>query len=424
MNIINIITKKKNKEILTKEEINFFINGYLNNTIKDYQISSLLMAIVLNGMTIKETIDLTEAMINSGEVIKFNNIDKIIVDKHSTGGVGDKTTLILVPILASLNIPVAKMSGRSLGFTGGTIDKLESIKGFNTNISLEEFKKQVELINCAVIAATGNLVPADKALYALRDVTGTVNSIPLIASSIMSKKIASGADKIVIDLKVGNGALMTNIEDAKVLADYIVKIGNAFKKETICVLTNMDTPLGSNIGNALEVLECIDILNLNVENNLSELVISLATIMTSIGKDINEEKARKLVLDALKSKNAFIKFEEMIKQQGGDINSIELAPKVFSIRSVKEGYLNNIDALKIAKVVKSIGAGRNNKEENIDHGVGVSLSVKVGDYIKVNDEVAKVYLSTKDLLMRDILDCFTITDEETSQKPLIYEVIK
>lgn len=422
MNIIDIIIKKKNKEELTKEELEFAIDGYLNNEIKDYQISSLLMAIVLNGMSLEETINLTDIMINSGEVIDLG-IDGI-VDKHSTGGVGDKTTLILAPLVASLGVKVAKMSGRGLGHTGGTIDKLESIKGFNVSLSKEEFVKQVNEIGVSVISQTGNIAPADKKLYALRDVTGTTESIPLIASSIMSKKIASGAKNIVIDVKVGNGALMKNVESARKLAETMIEIGKKYDRKVVCVLTNMDIPLGHNIGNGLEVIESIDCLKGNGPKDLEELVLELGSIMVSLSKNISKEEAYLQLKDNLYNNKAYLKFEELVKYQNGDINNIDISNKVISIKSNKEGFVNKINTLKLGEIVKNIGGGRMNKEDSIDYGVGIIVTKKVGQPIFENEEIAKIYIRNIDVKVNDILDCFEIEEEYTQKQPLILEIIE
>ena len=422
MNIIDIIVKKKNKEELTKEELEFAINGYLNNTVKDYQMSSLLMAIVINGMSLEETINLTDIMINSGETIDLG-IDGI-VDKHSTGGVGDKTTLILAPLVASVGVKVAKMSGRGLGHTGGTIDKLESIRGFNVSLSKEDFVKQVNEIGVSIISQTGNIAPADKKIYALRDVTGTTESIPLIASSIMSKKIASGAKYIVIEVKVGTGALMKNIEDAKSLATTMIEIGKRYGRTIVCVLTNMDIPLGHNIGNGLEVVESIDCLKGNGPKDLEDLVLELGSIMVSLSKNISKEKAYLLLKDNLYNNKAYSKFEELVKYQNGDINNIDISDKVISVKSNKEGFINKINTLKLGEIVKNIGGGRMNKEDSIDYGVGIVVSKKVGQPIFENEEIAKVYLRNIDVKVNDILDCFDIEEEYLKKQPLILEVIK
>lgn len=424
MTIIDIIEKKKNKLELTHEEIAFFINGMLDHTIEDYQISSLLMAIVLNGMTIDETTYLTEEMLHSGEVIDLSSIDGVIVDKHSTGGVGDKVTLILGPLLASLGIKMAKMSGRGLGHTGGTIDKLESIPGFQVELSREEFIKQVNEIGISVISQSGNIVPADKKLYALRDVTGTVESIPLIASSIMSKKIASGADIIFIDVKVGSGALMKDLESAKELANTMINIGHKFNKTVICILTDMDEPLGYAIGNSLEVKESIDSLKGYGPSDVMELIVSIASLVLKEVNGIDEEEARNLCMKKITSNEAYLKLEQLVKYQHGNLYEIKVSNRVFSIKSVKSGYINRINALGLGEIARKIGAGRLTKEDVIDPTVGLVLSKKTGDYVNVGDELLKVYLNEKDIKLIEILNCFEIEDIKKETKPLIYEIIK
>ena len=417
--MINIIEKKRNKMQLSKQEFEYAINGYINNTIPDYQMSALLMAICINGMSEEETFHLTDVMLNSGNRIDLSDIEGVKIDKHSTGGVGDKTTMILAPVVAACGVMMPKMSGRGLGHTGGTIDKLESIPGFKTNLSLEEFKSQLKKVGCVITGQTANLVPADKKIYALRDVTATVSSIPLIASSVMSKKIASGADKIVIDLKVGNGALVKTIKEAKKLADLMVKIGKKYNRETICILTNMTEPLGSNIGNALEVDECIELLKGNVKNDLYDLIIYIASYIVSLGKNISFEVAEKEVTQVLENGKAYEKFLELIKTQGGNIEELSFAPKIFSVKSIKEGYINAIDTTGLGMIVKDIGGGRETKEDEIDYGVGIILTKKIGDYVKKDEELLKIYLNKKDMEIRRILSCFFIEPED----PLIYEVI-
>lgn len=424
MTILEIIDKKRLNKELTKSEIEFAINGYLDGSIKDYQMSSLLMAIVLNGMTDKETIDLTDIMLNSGDVIDLSEVEGIIVDKHSTGGVGDKVTLVLGPLLASLGIKIAKMSGRGLGHTGGTIDKLESIEGFNVSIDQKQFIKQVNDINIALVSQTGNLVPADKKIYALRDVTGTVESIPLIASSIMSKKIASGADIIMIDVKVGSGALMKNLEDARKLATLMVKIGKSYRKPTICLITNMDEPLGYAIGNALEVEESINTLKGNGPSDLLEVVITLCSIIIGAVKKIPNSDAKDLLFKQLNNGEAYKKFEELVKAQKGNLKKLKISEKVFSIKSDKTGYINKIDALKLGEIAKQIGAGRNTLEDKIDYEVGLVLTKKVGDFVEKEEEIIKVYLKDKDVSITQILDCFKIDDELEKKSELILDIIK
>ena len=424
MTIIDIINKKRKRKQLTREEIEFAVNGYLDGSVKDYQMSSLLMAIVLNGMTARETIDLTDIMIKSGDVLDLSKIDGIIVDKHSTGGVGDKVTLVLGPLLASLGIKIAKMSGRGLGHTGGTIDKLEAIEGFNTKISEKKFIKQVNDINIALVGQTADLVPADKKIYALRDVTGTVESLPLIASSIMSKKIASGADIIMIDVKVGNGALMKNIDSAKALAKLMVRIGKAYRKPTICLITNMEEPLGNAVGNSLEVKEAMDTLKGNGPSDLLEVVITLCSIIIGAVNKMPNNEAKNLLFKQLNNGEAYKKFEELVKAQGGKTNNIKISDKVFSIKSDREGYINNIDALHIGEIAKKIGAGRNTLEDKIDYEVGLVLSKKVGDYVEKEEELVKVYLKDKDISISEILECFTIEEELKSSPKLILDIIK
>ncbi|MDD2378033.1 MAG: thymidine phosphorylase [Bacilli bacterium] len=424
MNIVELINKKRNKGILEKEELEFIVSGYLSDDIKDYQMSALLMAICLNGMTDDEIYALTNIMLNSGDIIDLSGINSIKVDKHSTGGVGDKTTLILAPLVASCGVVVPKMSGRSLGHTGGTIDKLESIKGFQTDLMMEDFIKQVNDIKVAIISQTGNLVPADKKIYALRDVTGTVESIPLIASSIMSKKLACSADKIVLDVKVGRGALMKNLEDATKLAELMVKIGNNHGVQTIAILSNMEEPLGNAIGNGLEVIESIEVLKGNGPTDLVKLVTELASHMVSLGKSISFEEAKEEVEANLKNGKAYKKFEELVSYQGGNIEEISISPRVISIKSSKTGFVNHIDALKLGEIARKLGAGRYSKEDIIDHGVGVVLNRKVGDYILEGEELLKVYRRDKDIKLGEIIDCFEIVNELEPEKPLIYNVIK
>lgn len=424
MNIIEIIEKKKNREILTYEEIEYAVMGYVNKEIEDYQMSSLLMAIVLNGMTNQETFDLTDVMLNSGEKIDLSDIEGIIVDKHSTGGVGDKTTLILAPLVASMGIKIAKMSGRGLGHTGGTIDKLESIEGFKVNLTDKEFIEQVNKVGCSVISQTKNIVPADKKLYALRDVTGTVDSIPLIASSIMSKKLASGADIIVIDVKVGNGALMKTIDSATKLANLMIKIGKKYDKEVVCVLSNMEEPLGKNIGNGLEVIESIETLKGKGPKDLTTLVLTLSSILVSLSFNITEEEARLKLIENIKNGKALEKFNEFVKAQGGNIDNIALCDNVVSVKSSKDGFIKSIDTYKLGEIARRIGAGRLNKDDVIDYGVGLVINKKVGDYLFENEELLKIYCKDTDISINEITECFEIVDEKVEKNKLIIDIIK
>ena len=389
--ILDIISKKANKYELTKEELETILLGYLNDEVKDYQMSAFLMAICINDMSDSEIFALTDIFIKSGDVLDLSFIDEIKVDKHSTGGVGDKTTLIVAPLVASCNVPVIKMSGRGLGYTGGTIDKLESIPGFKVDLTEDEIKKQAEDIGIVITSQTKDLAPLDKKVYALRDVTATTNSIPLIASSIMSKKIAGGADKIVIDIKVGNGALIKTKEEAERLSSLLIKIGSYYQKEVRTVISNMDRPLGHNIGNKLEILEAIDVLKGNVKGELLNLSLELATKMVSMGKGISEEEAKKEVKENLENGKALKKFIEFVKYQHGNIEESEINAKVYNIKSNKNGTLKDINALSIAKLSESLGAGRKSKDDEIDYNAGVVIKKDIGDEIKEGDVLASLY---------------------------------
>lgn len=406
--IVDIINKKRLGLALNYDEIYFIFNGYLNGNVKDYQMSSLLMAICINGMNDDEVLALTKIFIESGDVLDFSNIDGIKVDKHSTGGIGDKTTLIIAPIVASLGVPVVKMSGRGLGYTGGTIDKLESIKGFRIDLSDDEVLEQVRNIGVVVTGQTANLVPMDKVIYALRDVTATVSSIPLIASSIMSKKIASGADKILIDIKVGDGALLQSMEDAEKLSELMIKIGNFYGREVRTKISDMNVPLGRAIGNSLEVLEAISVLkNKDGNNNLTNLCIELASEMVSMGKNIGYEEAKKLVIENIDNGKAYNKFLEMVKCQGGDIDSLSVSNSKQEIFADRDGIVKNIDALKLGKLSVSLGAGRESKEDKIDYSVGIYLNKLVGDKVAKGDVIATIYKKDSDS-NRDFDGIFTI----------------
>ena len=424
MNIVEIINKKRLKKHLTREEIEFVINGYIKEEIKDYQMSSLLMAICLNGMNKEETAILTEVMYKSGDVIDLSNLRGHKIDKHSTGGVGDKTTLIVLPLVASCGVIAPKMSGRGLGFTGGTIDKLESIPGFNTSIKIDDFIKQVNNIGLALASQTGNLVPADKKIYALRDVTGTVESIPLIASSIMSKKLASGADTIVIDLKVGNGALMKDLESARKLANAMVSIGKAHKRNVICVLTDMNQPLGNAIGNALEVKEAMDCLLNKGPDDITNLSIVLSSVMVSYGLQIDFKRANKMVLENLRNGSAYKKFEQLVQAQGGDLLNIKVADTVVSVKSKETGFISHIETDALGEIVRKLGGGRYKKEDNIDHSVGIVLSKKIGDYVMEDEEILKIYASDKNVVIDEVLDCFKIEMLNKNHNNLIIEMIR
>ncbi len=390
--ILDIINKKRLGEELSYKELDYFFNGYLNGDIPDYQMSSLLMAICINGMTDEEIFSLTKIFIDSGDVLDFSDIPGIKVDKHSTGGIGDKTTLVIAPIVAACGVPVIKMSGRGLGYTGGTIDKLESIKGYRVDLSDEEIIKQVHDINIVVTGQTADLVPIDKVIYALRDVTATVSSIPLIASSIMSKKIAGGADKILIDIKVGNGALLQTEADALKLKELMIKIGEFYGKEVRCIISDMDTPLGFAVGNSLEVNEAIAVLkNQEKENNFVNLCYELASNMVSMGLEITLDEARKKVKNVLEDGSAYNKFVELVKYQGGDIDSIKVSEKSKNIKALKTGKISEINALEVGKLSLALGAGKISINDKIDYTVGVELKKLVGDSVKKGDVLATIY---------------------------------
>ncbi|MBQ1495855.1 MAG: thymidine phosphorylase [Bacilli bacterium] len=423
MNIKDIIIKKKDKKELTKEEIKYVIDNYMNDNIKDYQMSSLLMAILLNGMTFDETYNLTNEMLNSGDRIDLSKIDGIKVDKHSTGGVGDKTSFVVLPLVAASGVKIAKMSGRGLGYTGGTIDKLESISGFKINLSEQEFIDQVNNINLALVSQSGNLVPADKKIYALRDVTGTTDSVPLIASSIMSKKLASGADKILLDVKVGKGAFMKNIDDARELAKTMVEIGKRFNKETVALLTNMDYPLGNTIGNGLEVEEAIEVLEGNGNKNFTNLCLLLSSYMVSMGKNISIDEAFDIVREKFDNKEGLKKLYEFVSYQGGDLKNIKKEENYISIISNKTGYINDIDTLYLSKLCNDLGAGRKKKEDVINYGVGVKLLKSINDKVNKDDEIMRVY-TNKEIDYNEYLKTVIIGEEKKHDIKLVYEVIK
>ena len=424
MYIVDLIEKKKDNEKLSYSEIKYIVDGYTNGVIKDYQMSSLLMAICINGLDSRETYYLTECMLNSGLKIDLSDIPGIKVDKHSTGGIGDKTTLIVAPIVASLNVPVAKMSGRGLGYTGGTIDKLESIPYFNVLIPINEFKEQVKKINICIGTTTSNLAPADKKIYALRDVTGTVSSKSLIAASIMSKKLATGADKILLDVKYGTGALLKTKEEAIELARLMVFIGNSHKKETIALITNMNYPLGNMVGNSLEIKEVIDVLNNKGNKNLRELCIVLASYMVSMSKNIDFMSAQKEVIGALTTRKAYEKFLEFVKYQKGRLEELKISNNIVEIKSNKSGYINNINSLIIGESSMKLGAGRMSINDTIDYGVGIELVKNIGDYVNIGDVLAKAYVTKKIIDFNEVLNAFTIEEELKKVEPLIYGVIK
>ncbi|MED0824927.1 pyrimidine-nucleoside phosphorylase [Bacillus pacificus] len=404
MRMVDIIAKKRDGKELTTEEIKFFINGYTDGSIPDYQVSALAMAIFFKDMTDRERADLTMAMVESGETIDLSAIEGIKVDKHSTGGVGDTTTLVLGPLVAALDVPVAKMSGRGLGHTGGTIDKLEAVEGFHVEITKEQFIDIVNRDKVAVIGQTGNLTPADKKIYALRDVTGTVNSIPLIASSIMSKKIAAGADAIVLDVKTGAGAFMKTEEDAKELAHAMVRIGNNVGRQTMAVISDMSQPLGFAIGNALEVKEAIDTLKGEGPEDLTELVLVLGSQMVVLAKKANTlEEAREMLIEVMKNGKATEKFKEFLSNQGGDSSIVDNPEKmpqakyVIDVPAKTSGVISNIVADEIGIAAMLLGAGRATKEDEIDLAVGLMLRKKVGDAVKEGEPFVTIYANRENV---------------------------
>lgn len=428
MRMFDIIAKKRDGKVLTSEEIEFFVNGYVNGDIPDYQISALLMAIYLNGMNVDETTTLTMLMARSGEVIDLSSIPGIKVDKHSTGGVGDKTTFIISPIVASCGVPVAKMSGRGLGHTGGTIDKMESIPGMKTNIDREEFFDIVRNVGACVIGQSGNIVPADKKLYALRDVTATIESIPLIASSIMSKKLAAGSDAILLDVKTGSGAFMKTTDEAIELAKAMVAIGEKVGRKTIALITDMDRPLGKSIGNALEMKEVCDTLKGKGPKDLTELCLTLATNMLYLAGKGSLDDCYNLAKDALESGKAFEKLKEMVKAQGGDVSVIEDNSKFESSKVAKglaaaqEGYIYSMDTEKCGVASMILGAGREKKEDTIDYSAGVIIHKKIGDYVKRGDLIASLYSSSEEKCInssRLLGEAIKISSVEPVVKPIV-----
>lgn len=418
MNILEIISKKRDAKELRKEDIEYFVTGYTEGSIKDYQAAALVMAIYINGMNDREITDLTLAMAYSGEVLDLSKFGENVVDKHSTGGVGDKVSIILLPIIASMGVPVAKMSGRGLGFTGGTVDKMESIPGYRTNIEIEEFISNVEKVGISMIGQTMNLAPADKKIYALRDTISCVENIPLIASSIMSKKIASGANKIVIDVTVGKGAFMKTREDAQKLAEQMIRIGNLAGREVRCILTPMDQPLGYAVGNSLEVIEAINFLKGDMPKDLKEVVLELGANMIQLaGKGDNLEENRLKMIENIENGSAYNKFKEMVQNQGGDVsyledtNKFEKSKYISAVVAENAGVIKEINAEEIGKVACYLGAGRISKEDKIDPSVGIILNKKVGDEVSKYDFLAYVCANDEKKLKeaeRRILEIYKI----------------
>ncbi len=434
MRMYDLILKKKQGKELNTEEINWMIKEFTEGRIPDYQMSAMTMAICFQGMDKRETFDLTMAMRDSGDVLDLSRIDGIKVDKHSTGGVGDKVSLVLTPIVASLGVPVAKMSGRGLGHTGGTIDKLESFSGFSTEISEEKFIDSVNTIGIAIAGQTANLAPADKKLYALRDVTATVDQMSLIASSIMSKKLASGADAIVLDVKTGNGAFMQKKEDAIALAKAMVDIGNRAGKQTVAVITDMDEPLGNAVGNALEIKEVIDALHGDGPEDLMEVVYALGTQMLLLAKRAEDEEiARNLITESIQERKALKKFAEFIENQGGNREEIlhpDMLPKaryVIPVLAEEEGCIERILAQDIGIACMTLGGGRENKESTIDHGVGIILTKKISDTVKKGETLALIHANSKEkavLASGLIKNAYQIAKEPAKKAPMVKCIIR
>ena len=433
MRMVDLIAKKRDGQSLSKEEIEWIVTGYTNGEIPDYQMSALTMAIFYQDMTDQEITDLTLAMANSGDVVNLENIEGIKVDKHSTGGVGDTTTLVLAPLVASVGVPVAKMSGRGLGYTGGTLDKLEAIPGFQIELSEEKFVELVNESKVAVIGQSGNLAPADKKLYALRDVTATVDSIPLIASSIMSKKIAAGADAIVLDVTTGDGAFMKNIEDAKRLASTMVQIGKLANRQTMAVISDMSQPLGEAIGNSLEVVEAIETLQGKGPKDLEEMCYVLGSQMVVLAKKADTlEQAREMLEEALHSGKAFAKFKEMVANQGGDVSVIDHPEKLLTAKyeielpAKQSGVVTKLVANELGIAAMMLGAGRKTKEDTIDFAVGLKLRKKVGEAIQEGESVLTIYANQPAEEIQDVVALLYQNIEigaSGQEPPLIHGII-
>ena len=434
MRMYDIIMNKRNGLELSKEEIEYFVKGFTKGDIPDYQVSALLMAIYFNKMNKRETKDLTLAMANSGDVLSLDKIEGIKVDKHSTGGVGDKTTILLAPLVASCGIPVAKMSGRGLGHTGGTIDKLESFKGFSVNLLEEKFIENVNKHKIALVAQTGHLAPADKKIYALRDVTATVENMSLIASSIMSKKIASGTDSIVLDVKVGEGAFMKTPGDARALAQEMVDIGNSVGRKTIAIISDMNQPLGYAIGNSLEVIEAINTLKGKGPSDLLELTLNLGSYMLILGKKASSfQEGYNMLLQNIKNKKALEKLKEFVKIQGGDeryiddTNLFEKASYIIEVKAKNSGIVSKIHAEKVGLIAMELGAGRVTKESKIDLSVGIVLNKKCKDKVNKGETLAYIHANDKEKgekALEKLINAIEIKDSFKDNTPLIYEVIK
>lgn len=432
MDILEIIAKKRDKHELSKKEIEYFVREYTAGNITDYQAAALVMAIYINGMTIEETTNLTLAMAYSGDVLDLSSVGNV-VDKHSTGGIGDKITLILMPIVAELGVKVAKMSGRGLGFTGGTKDKLEAIPGYRTEIGIEEFIENVKKVGISLIGQTLNLAPADKKLYALRDSINCTANIPLISSSIMSKKIAAGANKIVLDVTCGSGAFMKNIKEAEELSKTMINIGKLANKETVCIITNMDQPLGKMVGNNLEVIEAIEALKGNIQEDVKNVVLELgAYILKLDGKGNNIEENKKIIEEIIKNGKAYNKFEELVKNQGGDIsyiqniNKFEKAKYIVPVIAKKCGYIEKLNAEEVGKIAMNLGAGRIRKEDNIEYSVGIELLKKVGDSVAQGETLAYIHANDEEKgakAVEKLFELYKISEKKANKIPDILKII-
>ena len=432
MNILEIIERKRDKKELTKEEIEYFIDKYVKNEITDYQAAALVMAMFLNGMTKEETVNLTLAMANSGEILDLSSLNKIVVDKHSTGGVGDKVSICTLPLVASLGVPVAKISGRGLGFTGGTADKMQSIPGYKTEVDVQEYIENVKKIGISMVSQTLNLAPADKKLYALRDSISCVENIPLIASSIMSKKIASGAEKIIIDVMVGNGAFMKNIESAKMLSQEMIDLGKLANREIICILTNMNQPLGYAVGNNLEVIEAINFLKGNMPEDLKQVVLESGSYMiklAGLGDDLEENKIK--MIENIQNGKGLKKFIELVDNQGGDSTCLidtekfEKAKYIEEVKALKDGYIQSINAEEIGRLACELGAGRIKKEDIIDYTVGIVLNKKVSDYVLKGETLAFIHSNNKEKLQEEkekLQKIIVISDEKIDKPKTILDI--
>ena len=434
MNILDIISKKRDSKELSKEEIEYFVKEYTDDNITDYQASALIMAIYINGMNDREITDLTLAMAYSGDVLDLSKFGENVVDKHSTGGVGDKVSIILLPIIAALGVPVAKMSGRGLGFTGGTVDKMESIPGYRTNIGIDEFISNVEKVGISMIGQTMNLAPADKKIYALRDTIACTANIPLIASSVMSKKIAAGANKILIDITCGTGAFMKDVRSAKELASMMIKIGRLAGREVRCVITNMDEPIGYAIGNSLEVIEAVRALKGDMPEDIQEIIRTLGTQMILMsGATQDALEAEKMIVDAINSGRAFEKFKELVAKQGGDVSYIESTDKfekakyIIPVFAEERGALKEIDTEMIGNISVYLGAGRVRKEDEIDHAAGIIMNQRIGNVVEVGQVLAYIHTNDESKIegaLKNMKDAFILDPKRVAKPKTILGIIK